>query len=370
MKLTFKNALKICAAVFLLFLATLYWEPIIGFVGKAFGAASPLLIGGMIAYVVNILMARYESWFFPKSQKTAVKRLRRPLCMAGAYLSVIAVIVLVVWLITPQLAACIQVIVQELPGVFTDAVAFLDRSGILPENIVDTLLQIDWHSRIDQIVGLVTTGFGSVFDVVVTTVTSVFSGLVTTLLSIIFSVYLLASKETLARHLRRVARQTLPVRVRETLRYLLDILNHSFHKFIVGQCTEAVILGALCTLGMLLFRLPYATMIGALVAFTALIPVAGSYIGAIVGAFMILTVSPIQALGFLVFLVILQQLEGNLIYPKVVGDSIGLPGIWVLAAVTVGGGIAGVMGMLFGVPLCAAIYRIIREYIEKKEQSA
>lgn len=369
MKLTFKSALKICAAVFLLFLATLYWEPVIGFLGKAAGAATPLIIGGMIAYVVNILMVRYEGWFFPKSTKKAVKSLRRPISMVGAYLSVIAVIVLVVWLIVPQLSACIQVIISGLPRVFSDAVAFLDQFGLLPDNISDTLRAIDWRSRIDQIVEFVTSGMGSVVDVVVTTVTSVFSGIVTALLSLIFSIYLLSSKEALARNLRRVLRQVIPQKFRSALRYFVQVLDNSFHHFIVGQCTEAVILGALCTVGMLILRLPYATMIGALVAFTALIPVAGSYIGAIVGAFMILTVAPIKALVFLIFLLILQQLEGNIIYPKVVGDSIGLPGIWVLAAVTVGGGIAGVAGMLFGVPLCAAIYRIIREYIEKKEKT-
>ena len=148
--------------------------------------------------------------------------------------------------------------------------------------------------------------------------------------------------------------------------YFLDVLNDCFHRYIVGQCTEAVILGALCAVGMGLLRLPYAMMIGALVAFTALIPVAGAYIGAGVGAFMILTVDPFKALVFIVFLVILQQLEGNLIYPKVVGSSMGLPGIWVLAAVTVGGGIAGVLGMLIGVPLAATFYRILRDDVKKR----
>ena len=144
------------------------------------------------------------------------------------------------------------------------------------------------------------------------------------------------------------------------------MLNNSFHNYIVGQCTEAVILGILCTIGMLILRLPYASMIGALIAFTALIPVAGAYIGAGVGAFMILTVSPVKALVFLIFLVVLQQLEGNIIYPKVVGSSIGLPGIWVLAAVTVGGGILGIGGMLLGVPVTAALYQIIKDDIKER----
>ena len=147
----------------------------------------------------------------------------------------------------------------------------------------------------------------------------------------------------------------------------LSIFNDSFHRFIVGQCTEAVILGVLCILGMLIFRFPYAMMIGTLVGFTALIPIAGSYIGAIVGAIMILTVSPLKSLLFLLFIVVLQQIEGNLIYPRVIGKSIGLPSLWVLAAVTVGGSLMGVMGMLIGVPIVAALYRLLKEDMDMRD---
>ena len=207
-------------------------------------------------------------------------------------------------------------------------------------------------------------------DVLVSTVSSVFSGVVTALVALIFSVYLLAGKETLGSQFHRVARRYLKQSWYERLCYLLAVVDDCFHRYIVGQCIEAVILGTLCALGMMLLRLPYATMVGALVAFTALIPVAGAYIGAGVGAFMILTVDPVKAVVFLVFLVVLQQLEGNLIYPRVVGSSMGLPGIWVLAAVTVGGGIMGVAGMLIGVPLAAAAYRILRDDVTRGETAA
>ena len=148
--------------------------------------------------------------------------------------------------------------------------------------------------------------------------------------------------------------------------HTLQVIKESFESFIVGQCKEAVILGVLCTLGMWIFRFPYASMIGALIGFTALIPVAGAYIGAAVGAVMILTESPFKALLFIVFIVVLQQLEGNLIYPKVVGESIGLPGLWVLAAVTIGGGVMGIPGMLIGVPLVAAIYKLVGEDMDER----
>ncbi|MBQ8186804.1 MAG: AI-2E family transporter, partial [Clostridia bacterium] len=160
----------------------------------------------------------------------------------------------------------------------------------------------------------------------------------------------------------------LHTRLANRVRYVVRVIDGSFHSFIVGQCVEAVVLGCLCIIGMLIFRFPYATMIGCLVGFTALIPVAGAYIGAAVGAFMIFTVEPIQALFFVIFLVVLQQLEGTLIYPRVVGASIGLPGVWVLAAVTIGGGVLGVGGMLLGVPLAAAVYQLLRNDVTRREK--
>ena len=206
-------------------------------------------------------------------------------------------------------------------------------------------------------------GLGGVVGFVAGTVSTVFSGAVTTLLSVIFTIYLLSGKDRLRAQCHRLMRFALRPKHYDRACYVLRVADDSFHRYIVGQCTEALILGALCTVGMLILQLPYATMIGALVAFTALIPVAGAYIGAAVGAFMILTISPVQALIFLVFLVVLQQLEGNLIYPRVVGASLGLPGIWVLAAVTVGGSLMGIFGMLLAVPLAASVYRLMRENI-------
>ncbi|MBR6736536.1 MAG: AI-2E family transporter, partial [Oscillospiraceae bacterium] len=154
----------------------------------------------------------------------------------------------------------------------------------------------------------------------------------------------------------------------ERFNYVIDVLDDSFHKFIVGQCTEAVILGLLCTGGMMLLRLPYATMIGTLLGFMALIPMVGSFIATVIGAFMIFTVSPAKALVFVIFEIVMQQIEGNFIYPKVVGSSIGLPAVLVLTAVTVGGGVFGVVGLLAGVPLTAAVYRIVSDDIKKPKK--
>ena len=207
-------------------------------------------------------------------------------------------------------------------------------------------------------------------EIVVGTVSTVFSGVITTLITLIFSVYLLAQKDNLLLQINKISNRYIKSEIKRKLTHVLSIMNDCFRNYIKGQCTEAVILGILCTLGMIILRLPYATMVGPLIALTALIPIAGAYIGAFVGAFMIMTESPTKAIIFLVFLIILQQFEGNIIYPKVVGSSIKLPAIWVLAAVTVGGGLFGIIGMLIGVPLAATAYRLIKEDVNKSVPSA
>ncbi len=366
-KIEWKTCFRVGISVFLLYLAITYWSGFSRFVGMAIGAASPLIIGGAIAFLVNILMSRYEKWFFPRSERKFVRRIRRPLCMTAAFITLVAVIGAVVALVIPQLVSCVKLLVDLLvaktPEYFRVIIAFLDKHNLLSDEYLSQLANIDWKSRIGDIFKAVTSGLGSVMDVVISTVTSLFSGIVTGFISIIFSVYLLSGKERIGSQLIRLLNRFVKEVWRNRILHVTSVVNDCFRKYIVGQCTEAVILGVLCALGMWALQLPYATMIGALVAFTALIPVAGAYIGAAIGAFMILTVSPVKALIFLVFLLILQQLEGNLIYPKVVGSSLGLPGIWVLAAVIIGGGVMGVAGMLLGVPIAAAIYKLLAEQV-------
>jgi predicted PurR-regulated permease PerM len=365
MKTDAKSLLKAGIGIFLLYLCIHYWTGISGFLLTVAGAAFPLTIGCVIAYLINILMSWFERHYFPKTTRPALIKSRRIVCLIAAIVSMLAIVALVVALVLPQLIDCIMLIVNILPGAIEKLLAQIEKLHILPEDIFNFLENIDWKSQIGKILEGVTSGVGSVMGTVFKAVSSVFSGLVTALLATIFSLYLLIGRDRLAGQGKRLLHRYLRPRWFEKIMYFLGILNDSFHKFIVGQCIEAVVLGLLCTLGMMIFRFPYATMIGALIAFTALIPVAGAYIGAGVGAFMILTVSPMKALLFLVFIVVLQQLEGNIIYPRVVGSSIGLPGIWVLAAVTIGGGIFGVVGMLLGVPLAAALYRILREDLQK-----
>ena len=365
MKIEWKTCFRLGVSIFALYLCIHYWSAVQRLLGLLIGSALPIIIGCAIAFVTNILMSFYEKHYFPKSKKKLVGSSRRPVCITAAFLTVLLIVVLVVSLIVPQLVSCVKLIVAELPDAIRFVIKKVEAWGIVPENIIHVLSDIDWQSRIGSIIEAFTSGVGNVMDIVFSAVTSVFSGIVTGFLSIIFAVYILASKERLASQFNKLGEKYVSEKFLTKSTHVISTLNTAFRNYIVGQCTEAVILGALCTLGMLIFRLPYAAMIGALIAFTALIPVAGAYIGAIVGAFMILTVSPVKALIFLVFIIVLQQLEGNIVYPKVVGSSIGLPAIWVLAAVTIGGGMFGVVGMLIAVPIAAALYKLLRDDVNK-----
>jgi len=370
MKSDTKRFFKIGLTVFLVYLAIHYWSAIASLGATVLSAGFPLILGCTIAYILGILMSWYERHYFPHSNKKAIRKSRRIVALILAIASLLLILGLICWLILPQLTDCTMLLLNELPNALDKFLTYVYKLNILPEDIFSFLDAIDWQSSIDKIAGSLTSGVGNVMSMVIGTVSSVFSGVVTAVLAIIFALYLLLFKENLASQFHRVCHRYLRPSFREKLFHILHTMNSCFHNFIVGQCLEAVILGVLCTVGMLIFRFPYATMIGALIAFTALIPIAGAYIGAFVGAFMILTVSPMKALLFLIYILVLQQLEGNIIYPRVVGATIGLPGIWVLAAVTVGGGVMGIPGMLIGVPVAAAAYQLLREDVVKSESSA
>ena len=365
MRVEWKSCFRIGVSIFVLYLCITYWPSFSSFIGTVVGAAMPLLIGCVIAYILNILMSFYEKHYFPKSTKPAAARSRRPVCMLAAFASLVVIVALLAKLVVPELMASVELLIAQIPGAIRSLLNRLENSGLITEELIASLATVDWQARVQQIIGVLTTGVGNAMGAAVNVVSSIFSGIVTALFALIFSIYLLTGKEKLGRQFDKVMQRYMKERLYTRTKYVLSVLNECFHKYIVGQCTEAVILGVLCTLGMLILNIPYATMTGAVIAFTALIPVAGGYIGAAVGAFMILTVSPIKAVFFLIYIVVLQQIEGNLLYPRVVGSSMGLPAIWVLAAVTIGGGIMGIAGMLIGVPLAAALYRLLREDVNR-----
>lgn len=372
MKLTWKTCIRAGITVVLVYLACTYWSKLTGALAVALSAASPLIIGAVIAYVANILMTFYERHFFVKSKKPIAKKLRRPACMVLAFLTAVVAIVWMLTTVLPELARSVELIIASLPGAISKGYAYLDEKlqlgQLLKEmNLSAPSADFNWREAITGALNIVMTGVGGAAKVAVTAVSSVFSTVVTMFLAIVFAIYLLSGKEKLGAQFIRLSRNALGEKLTGRGLYILRVLDDSFHSFIVGQCTEALILGAMCFIGMMIFGFDYALTISILVGFTALIPIAGAYIAAVAGAFMIFVNSPLEALLFLIFLVVLQQVEGNVIFPRVVGESIGLPGVWVLAAVTVGGGMMGIPGMLIGVPLASAAYRLISRSVRARE---
>ena len=359
-----KKILGIAGALILVFVVIHYWTNLEGFLSLAVSAALPLIIGCVMAYVINILMCFYEKWYIKLFKVEVARKIRRVVCLILAFLSLGGIIFLVVNLVLPELINCIASFIRLIPGALNMLIDFVGEERILAY-FPQLKEGFDISSQTEQLIRTVLGGVGGAVDSIVSAVTSVVSVVVNILIGLIFSLYVLIEKEKLGAQCRTLV-STYMSKAADKIFYVTEVFDDSFHSFIVGQCIEAVVLGGLCVAGMLLFQLPYAVMIGVFIGFTALIPIAGAYIGAAVGAIMILTVSPLQALQFLIFVVVLQQLEGNLIYPKVVGQSIGLPGIWVLTAITIGGGVLGIGGMLLAVPIFAAMYRLIREDVARR----
>lgn len=360
-----KTCFKIGVSAFILFLCIYYWQTAVNYLLVIAGSLISLLIGGVIAYIVNILMSFLESHYFADSNKKYVIKSRRPVCMIVSFLIVLLIVVLVIALVVPELIKSISMIINRLPVAFRNLSENELVTKYLPV-ISEYISNINWNEIVNRAQRFFTDNFGGMAGNLISTVSTVFSSVLNFVLGLIFSIYLLLSKDRLCAQAKEIMEHYVKKSWNEKIQYVLTILNRNFHRFIVGQCTEAVILGVLCAVGMVIFRFPYAIMIGVLVGFTALIPVVGAYVGAAAGIFMMLTISPMKALMFVIFIVVLQQLEGNLIYPRVVGNSLGLPALWVLVAVTVGGGIGGVIGMLVAVPIVSSIYQLVQNDVRKR----
>ncbi len=387
MELKWKTCFRAVVTVLVIYVLINYWNSFANIAGGVLGAVIPLIVGGIMAYAVNILMSFYENIFSKISllvsknkannntngntqKKSVISSLKRPFCMILAYFSIVLIVFLIIRMVVPELIGCIELLLDKMPVAIDNTVKWaeqnFDINSLVQTDIQKFLGDINIKDTIIKGVNILLSGLGGAMGIATQVVTSIISTTVTLAVAFIFSIYILYWKEKLGNQFTRLFKRYIPDKITNKIFYVLGVLNKSFKSFIIGQCTEAVILGVLCMLGMLILRLPYAVMTGCLIGFTALIPIAGAYIGAGVGALMIFTVSPVQSVIFLIYLVILQQIEGNLIYPKVVGSSIGLPGIWVLAAVTVGGGVMGIMGMLVAVPVASAIYQIVREDVNRK----
>lgn len=391
MELNKKNILRILALA--AGIAVLWWiANNIASVGKLITMlitiVSPLILGLAIAYVLNLIMSPLENlWrklFEKKEGGKIAAKLRRPVCLIVSFLLVVAAIAAIIFLLVPNLVRTVQdmvniisVYVMDLDVKYDQLREWLANYSItLPElkpaidpetgavTTVDSLLEHVQEFLKEKGQGLMNTTINLTTSVISTVFSSVFN----LVMGIAFAIYVLAQKERLGHHMKRLLYAVFREDRASNFLAFLHRANTSFSGFVQGQVVEAVIIGALVFIGMSIFRFPFAPVISVLVGVTALIPILGAWIGAVIGALLILPVSFMKAVWFVVFLVILQQLEGNLIYPHVVGRSIGLPGIWVFFAVTVGAGMGGVLGMLLGVPICAIVYNELRAFVHRRDE--
>ena len=336
-----------------------------GLVGIALKALEPLFIGCIMAYIFNIIMNFFEKHYFPKKNNKFISSSRRPLCLLFSFAITIAIIVLILNIIIPEIINAIKLMYSVIPPLF---VKFRDWAMVKLEEYPDIQKEIN-NIELDtaSIAEKVTDHAFGLFNSVISLIGTITATVTNLILGIIFAIYLLLRKDKLKEDLNRFQNLFISEKINKKINRFFSVAHETFTNFFIGQFIEAIIIGTLTFIGASILRLPYAAMTGTIVGVTALIPIVGAFGGAALSAFIICTESPKQALIFLIFLIILQQFEGNIIYPKVVGSSIGLPGVWVLAAVTLGGGLCGIMGMMLGVPLAATLYKLYFETIEQKE---
>lgn len=361
------------------------------------GILFPFIMGAVIAFILNIPMTAIEKKLFrvngenaavpvetqqaehaenpsgregkTKNTLTKIKnKMARPVSMVLSILFVLAIITIVLVVVIPQLGKTIDSVSAGMAEFWPKAQEWLEEIFGDRKEIMDYIdsLEFDWQGWLNQIKDFALSGAGNVISYTMSATMMVINGVMTFFIAFIFSLYVLMQKENLSRQCKKVINAFFSQKVVDKICYICSLSHKTFSRFITGQCLEALILGTMFFISMTIFRLPYALLVGVLIAFTALIPIVGAFIGCFVGAFLILMVNPMQAVFFVILFLVLQQIEGNLIYPHVVGNSVGLPSIWVLFAVTVGGKLFGIAGMLMFIPLMSVLYTLFREWVNKR----
>ncbi|KAF1296438.1 AI-2E family transporter [Enterococcus sp. JM4C] len=347
----------------------IYLRPILGIGHTILGAFTNIILAALLAYVINIVMVKVEHGF-DRLPYPWVKKIKRPISLLLSLIILFVAITIFIGLVMPSIFDSLNTLFASLPDVFNQTQKFLiDVFHDNPE-IRQTIeaLEIDWKSLLQNTLSFLGGGVANFVDVAITIVSAVLGSLFNFLLILVFAVYILLDKERFVRAYDRVGTLYISAYRKRRLDKVLQLIHHTFSSFIGGQCLEAVILGTLCATGMLILNMPYAVMVGTLVGVINIVPIVGAYVGGAIGMFMVFTVDPILSLGFLVYLIVLQQFESNIIYPRVVGNSVGLPGIFVLASVMVFGTLAGIPGMFLGIPATACIYKLGKIFIVEKEQ--
>ncbi len=349
-----KWLIKIAAVCILLYLGLQNIAAISAALSRFLDLIMPLILGAAIAVILNVPMRFLEAHLWTKSDHPLLQRLRRPTAFLLSVLFIIGAFLGVILLVIPELVDAFSVIAQGIAEL-VEKLSSADQEKLMAHPLSKALMDIDWDGMLASAQEWLKAEGGQIVDTAFGTLASLIGGIFDFFIAFVFSVYILFGKEKLARQASCLIRVWIPGKGGEWLIHAASITNVTFRKFISGQSLEALFLGSLCMIGMLILQLPYAPMVGA-------------FIGTIIGAFMILTVSPIRAVVFVIYLLILQQIEGNLIYPRVMGSRVNMPGMWIMAAVTVGGGIGGPIGMLLSVPIASAAYTLLREATKNRER--
>lgn len=359
-----KNLLIVVCAGAGFYAAVQHLNVVWGALMAALGVFAPFLLGGSIAFVLNVPMRAIERHVFPKERQ--MDRLRRPLALIFTLVAVLGVLSVAMWVIIPGVKEAILSAALQVPEAVDALLLKLQAFAVYLPELGEYLagLELDWQSIAQKVMDVVKNWGGGLLSSGGGLIGGAVSALSTFVIGLIFAIYILLQKERLGRQAKQVLYALSPMERADRTMEVARLTERTFSSFLSGQCLEAVILGCIFVIAMTLFKMPYALLVGVLIGLTALIPIVGAFIGCVVGALLIALTDPIQALVFVGLFLVLQQIEGNLIYPHVVGSSVGLPSIWVLAAVSVGGSLMGIAGMLLFIPLCSVVYALFRAYVK------
>ncbi len=351
----------------LIFLGVQNIGSVMGAVGWFVNLIMPIVLGFGFALVLDVPLKFFESHIFSKTKKPLLQRIKRPVSFVVSLIVIIGILTVIIMLVIPELVEAVKVIIQIVTD-FINKLMAMDKAQIAELPFGERLLNFDWQKLLSSAQEWLKNQGGTLVNTAFTTIGSVVTGVVNVGVAFVFACYVILNKDKLINQSTRLIKAWLPEKFGSWMLYAVKIANKNFRNFIAGQSLEAMILGVLCMLGMFILRIPYAPMIGALVGVTALIPVVGGFIGVGIGTVMILTVSPIKALIFIIFFIVLQNLEGNFIYPKVMGNRVKLPAMWILAAVSIGGSVAGPLGMLLSVPCASTVYSLVKDATANREK--
>ena len=376
MELNRKNVriiLLIIVFTVVLFTAVQNFGALLGFVVDVWGVFSSVIAGLAIAFVLNIPLKLFEDKLFyglREHRSATVRRLLRPVSIVCSLLITLGVLIVLLLIVLPQLVEAVAAVLARMPDYVTDLIAWLDRLlEPFDFSLSEYLNDIDWTKVFSDIGTMLSQGINEILSAAGTAAnvgTSIVGGVIDVVFSVIIAVYVLAQKERIGRFVHRCMDAFMPRRLSGNISRICTMAAETFSNFVGGQLTDSCILGILCFIGMIIFRFPYANVISVVIGVTSLVPLVGAFVGIMIGALLILTIDPIKALLFIVFVLVLQQIEGNLIYPKIVGKAVGLPGVIVLSAVLVGGNIAGILGSICAVPVSAILYTMLREAVNSR----